>query len=117
MTQLIALLSSGKGTWNEVAQLIKSQQWGQVFLITDAFGSKFSASDKIELLVVDFGQSTAALSEDIRKKLSEKVNGLEVAVNLSSGAGKEHMALLSALMKLGLGFRIVTVTDRGYKEL
>ena len=49
-----------------------------------------------------------------RKKLKNKVSG-EVAVNFISGAGKEHMSLISALIKLGVGFRLV-VSDEGKIE-
>jgi len=40
-----------------------------------------------------------------------------VGVNFISGAGKEHMALVSALMKLGVGFRLMASTMDGVKEL
>jgi len=36
---------------------------------------------------------------------------------MTSGSGKEHMALLSALLKLGLGIRLVSFTNNGIKEL
>ena len=117
MTELIALLSTGKGSWTEVMRLIKSQTWEKVFLVTDQFGTKFSSDEKCEFVIVDFRKELKWLTEDIRKKLSEKVNGLEVAVNLSSGSGKEHMALLSAIMKLGMGFRLISFGKNGPEEL
>ena len=49
--------------------------------------------------------------------LSEKIVGTEVALNMISGTGKEHMALLSAVLKSGLGVRIVANTVEGMKEL
>ena len=41
----------------------------------------------------------------------------EAAVNLISGNGKEHMAVISALMKLGLGIRLIALTPNGIKEI
>jgi len=38
-------------------------------------------------------------------------------VNIVSGDGKEHMALISALLKLGLGIRFVALTKEGIKEI
>ena len=32
---------------------------------------------------------------------------MEIAVNFVSGDGREHMALVSALMKMGVGFRLI----------
>ena len=42
---------------------------------------------------------------------------METAVNLISGDGKEHMALLSALLKLGVGIRLIALTKEGVKEV
>ena len=116
MTELIALLGSGKGTWAEVAQLIKSQPWEKIFLITDTFGKeKFTAN--AEFIVIDPRKSILELRDEIHQKLSGKIKGLEIALNIVSGNGKEHMAVIGALMKLGVGFRIVTVGEAGFKEI
>ena len=55
--------------------------------------------------------------EDVVKQLSGKLKGFEVALNLASGSGKEHMAIISALIKLGVGFRLVVLTKEGIKEI
>ncbi len=118
MTELIALLSSGKGTWAEVAALIKSMPWEKVFLITDGFGKeKFHVDEKSELIVVDFTSNVFTLRNELKEKLKGKINDLEVALHLGSGNGKEHMALLSALLGLGIGFRLVTIGQKGFEEL
>jgi hypothetical protein len=113
MTTLIACLSTGKGTWAQVLKIINSQEWEQIFLITNAFGKeKFSCSKKVELIVIDADrQPLSAIVQDIKSALSGKVNDLEVALNISSGTGKEHMALISALIKSGLGFRLIDASD------
>jgi len=49
--------------------------------------------------------------------LKGKIRGIEAAVNLISGTGKEHMAIMSALLKLGLAIRFVTLTDSGVREI
>jgi len=36
-----------------------------------------------------------------------KTDDTEVAVNFISGSGNEHMSILSTLLKLGLGIRLV----------
>ena len=38
MTDLIACISSGKGTWGHVARIIDGQEWNNIFLITNDFG-------------------------------------------------------------------------------
>jgi hypothetical protein len=49
--------------------------------------------------------------------LKDKIKGTEVALNLVSGTGKEHMAILAALLKLGVGIRLVALTKEGFKEI
>ncbi|MFH1511700.1 MAG: hypothetical protein ABIF10_08475 [Candidatus Woesearchaeota archaeon] len=115
MTSLVACLSTGQGTWNSVSQLIRQQQWDKVFLITNDFGKqKFSAN--AEFVVVDFNLPLQDISRAIFSQLQGKVSDLEVAVNILSGTGKEHMAILSALVKLGLGIRFVAAGEKGVEE-
>ena len=118
MTDLIACLSSGEKSWAHVDRLIKERDWKNVFLITNEFGKKnFKSQKNVEFVVVDFQKPVFELIEDIKKSLKEKITDLEVALNIVSGTGKEHMAILSALLKLGVGVRLMAVTKDGVKEL
>ena len=117
MTDLIAFLSTGKGTWGQVSNLIKAENWDKIYLLTNDFGKeKFTADSNTELIVIDQNQNPEELRDEITKILKDKVKD-EVAVNFISGSGKEHMALISALMKSGVGFRFVVHADEGIKEL
>jgi hypothetical protein len=108
MTELVALLSTGKGTWVDVAKLINSHMWDKVIIITNDFGSQnFTKKANMEILVVNSELPLLELTEKMKNGLKNILIGPEVAFNITSGSGKEHMALLSALLKLGLGIRIV----------
>ncbi|RMF55098.1 hypothetical protein D6745_03175 [Candidatus Woesearchaeota archaeon] len=118
MTSLIACLSTGKGTWTEILHLMKAEEWDKVYLITNKFGKeKFSADPKTEFIVTDFNKTVKEIADDVYRQLNGKVSGFEVALNLISGAGKEHMAIMAALIKCGLGFRIVNMGEKGVEEL
>ena len=118
MTELIACLSSGKGTWMEVNSIIRAEEWGKIFLVTNDFGRQnYKPVKEAELIVLDAGDSLSNSIEKIKKALDGKINGLEVALNISSGDGKEHTALLSALMQLGIGFRLVAFSENKIIEL
>ena len=118
MTCLIACVSSGKGTWGHVQRLINEQEWEKVFLITDEFGKEnFECEKQAECILIDSKKFLPELTENIRKALDGKIKDTEVAVNFISGNGKEHMALLSALLKLGLGIRLMALTTEGVKEV
>ena len=54
---------------------------------------------------------------DITEKLKGKINGMEVALSLASGDGKEHMALVSALINLPVGVRFAALTKEGVIDL
>jgi len=117
MTDLVACLSSGKGTWLQVAGLIKHQEWDNIFLITDEVGKdNFKPDKKAKMIVIDPNKRLTELVEDIKKSLNGKL-GIDVAVNLISGSGKEHMAVISALLKLGAGIRLIALTREGVSEV
>ena len=57
------------------------------------------------------------MAKELKEKLTGKIKGIEVAVNFVSGEGKEHMALMSALLKLGIGVRFVALKPDGIEEI
>lgn len=111
MTTLIILLSTGKGTWVEVTNLINIHVWEKVYIITNEFGQKtFQKKDNMELIVIDSNKPIENLITQIKNSIS--VADTQVALNLSSGSGKEHMAVLSAILKSGLGIRLITFENK-----
>ena len=118
MPTLIACLSTGKGTWGHVSHLINDNSWDKVFLITNEFGKEnFSASKNTELIIINQNQGIKELAKEIESKLKNKIKDPEVALNLVSGTGKEHTAILSSVLKLGLGIRLVALTQQGMEEI
>ncbi|MGV8162609.1 MAG: hypothetical protein ACP5N2_04730 [Candidatus Nanoarchaeia archaeon] len=110
MTCLIACLTTGKGTWSTVNDLMNSEAWEKTFLITNDFGKeKFTSKKPFEFIMINPDSSLQEIKNNITLQLKGKIKDLEVAVNLSSGSGKEHMALLSAILSLGYGLRIVDI--------
>jgi Na+-transporting NADH:ubiquinone oxidoreductase subunit NqrF len=118
MTELVACLSTGKGTWGHVSRLIQEVKWDKVYLLTNEYGKEnFSKDDKTEFIVVNADQGLRELRDEIQNKLKGLIKGTEVAVNFISGSGKEHMALMAALLKLGIGMRFMALTKEGVQEL
>ena len=118
MTDLVACLSSGKGTWGHVSRLMAEGNFDNIFLISNEFGKEnFSAEKEFTMLIIDQHSSLLQMVEDVKEKLKGKIKGTEVALNLVSGTGKEHMAILSALLKLGLAIRLIALTTEGIKEI
>lgn len=118
MTSLVACLSSGKGSWQEVKEIIEKGEWDSIHLITDDFGVKrFSSSKKVNFIIIDSRKPSEEIIGDIRSQLKDSILGTEVALNIVSGAGKEHMAIISALLKLGFGIRLVELKGNKVAEI
>ncbi len=116
MTDLVACLSTGKGTWNPVIKLINTGEFNNIFLITNEFGKEnFEGPENVEMIVLNREMSTEEMKDKIKKELDGELEGTQIAVNLTSGSGKEHMALLSSVIGLGHGFRMVVPGENDYE--
>ena len=118
MTILVACLLTGKGTWNEVTKLIQNADWEHVYLITNTFGQQNYTSpkkDKTTLLIVNEETDIQTIINTLHTAFSSLFG--EVAVNISSGSGKVHMAAISALLKSGAGIRFVIPTEQSFSEI
>ncbi|OIO41750.1 hypothetical protein AUJ62_01935 [Candidatus Pacearchaeota archaeon CG1_02_32_21] len=111
--ELVALLSSGKGTWGQVSGLMKHGEWDKTILIGGEFAKEFTSEIKFEFIKVDLDKKLVELKKEISSKLKGKINGTEVALSIASGDGKEHMALISALLSEPVGIRFVALTKDG----
>ena len=109
---LVAVLSTGKGTWGHVGRLIADEEWEKIILISNEFGKeKFTGDKPNEWVVVNPGAPMDIIIEEINKEKFPK----KVALNLASGTGKEHTALLAALREQKVDFELVTLTKDGIK--
>ena len=110
--ELIALLGSGKGTWGQVAGVVNHGDWEDIILLGDDFAKQFTLKKDFEFIEI---KSTAImeLKDEIMKKLKGKIKGTEVALSIASGDGKQHMALISALLSLPVGIRFTVLTKDG----
>jgi len=119
MTDLVACVSAGgKGALLHVSKLAVDMEWSNIFLIGDKEAKdSFVCIKSFNFILIDKEKTISELKEHIKKSLDGKISDSEVAVNLVSGSGKEHMALLSALLNLGLGIRLMILTKEGIKEI
>jgi len=115
--ELIALLSTGKGTWGQVSGLIKYGEWDKIILLGGDFAKQFSIEKKFEFIKVDLDKKLKELRDEFSQKLKGKIDGTEVALSIASGDGKEHMALISSLINLPVGIRFAALTKDGVIDL
>lgn len=117
MTDLVVMLTSGKGTWAEVSRLVKQESWSHVYFICTDFGKeKFTCDKPSSFVVVNSFSAPEDIKSSIVSQLKSKLS-LDVGVNMTSGTGNEHMALLSALLELGVGIRLVVAGEASAREV
>lgn len=115
--ELIALLSTGKGTWAQVSGLMTHGDWEKIILLGEDFAKDFKHDKEFEFINVDLDKKLKDLRDELLKKLKGKFNGMEVACSIASGDGKQHMALISALINLPIGIRFAALTKEGVIDL
>jgi len=118
MTDLIVCISTGKGTWGHIEKVIQGMEWGNVFLITNsALKEQFNSPKPAEVITLDTVKTITEMAFDIKRALDGRISDLEVGLNIVSGDGREHMAIISALLQLGLGIRLVALTKEGVRGI
>jgi hypothetical protein len=133
MAHLIACLGADKDSWNDVNTVIQSGFFDKIYIVTTESCernyikpnvlSNTKSAVNIQLVKLNFNKSIEELVPDlyiVLKKyfMQDKVQDLDMAVNISSGTGKEHAIVISTLMKLGYGIRLVDLDkDRNLLEM
>lgn len=117
MKNLITIVSSGKGTWKEVATLLNKGEWEKVYLVCNDFThDKFTVEnknvEKIKIDDKDFNKSIENLT-----KTFQGIEEMEVALNITSGDGTEHMMIIQAILKAGLSFKFVRAIEGRLKVM
>jgi hypothetical protein len=115
--EFVALLSSGQGTWAQVSGLIKFGEWEKIILLGDDFAKQFTCDKPFEFIKIDLTKKLKDLRDEFSQKLKGKIDGTEVALSIASGDGKEHMALISALINQPVGIRFAALTKDGVIDL
>ncbi len=112
--ELVALLSTGKGSWGQVAGLMKKGEWQKVIVLGPSFAKEFIMNEvPFDFVEYDPNLPLVELKKNLETKLKGKFDEMEVAVSIASGNGKEHMALLSALLSIPVGIRFTALTRNG----
>lgn len=110
--ELICLLSKDEGSWAQISGLMKHGDWEKIVLVGST-PEGFNHEKKFEFVKMDLSKKLIDLKEDLLSKLKDKFSGMEVACSIASGDGKEHMALVSALINVPVGIRFTALTKDG----
>jgi hypothetical protein len=117
------IISLGKDNVDTVHKIIAG--FDNVYLISDAV-EEFTARDaranqKVAMMLmpdVPAKDLVEALYQELKIQLSkDKIVDLDIAVNISSGTGRIHSAMIAAIMRLGYGIRLVDMQAGKLVEL
>lgn len=115
MKIFIGVLSTGKGTWGQVAHIIDNTEYEKVYLISNEWAQdKFNCSKPINWLIIDPRKGFSEIIEDLQNQWPKDLK--EIDLNIHSGSGKEHSAILAILLEKKIKFNIVTINAQGIQK-
>lgn len=111
MVTLICSLSRGKGSWGHVTRLISDTTWDQIVLITnDWCKQNFAPTKEVSWIMINRNMGFELMKKTIKDGMPK---AKEVALNMISGDGKEHMATLQAVRDLWPNYKLCILTKDG----
>ena len=111
--ELVAFLGNDKETWGQVTGLINHGEWEKIILVKAKSADDYESPKDADIIMVDTAKPLLELKQDIVNKLKDKFAGFDAHLSIASGSGKEHMALISALLSIPVGIRLVVFTKNG----
>ena len=111
--ELVAFVGSDKETWGQVNGLINRGEWDKVILVKNGGAGGYPTHANSEVISIDGNKPLLELRDEIKDKLKGKLGEMEVALSIASGSGKEHMAIIAALLSMPVGVRLVVFTKTG----
>lgn len=115
--ELVAFLGDDRETWGQVTGLINHGEWSKIILVKSKSSDEYISPKDADIVLVDTTKPLVELKEDLVKKLRTKFEGFDAHVSIASGSGKEHMALISALLSVPVGIRLVVFTKEGVQVI
>ena len=111
--ELVAFLGADKENWGQIVALINRAEWDKIILVKNKNAENFVPSKNCEIVEVNSDRPLIELKNEIMNKVRGYLAGFEVALSIASGNGKEHMALISGLLSIPVGIKLVVFTKEG----
>ena len=111
--ELVAYLGDDKENWGQVTALINRGEWEKIIIVKSKNAGDFTSSKKCDIVQIDSCKPLLDVKKEIMDKLKDKLGEFEVALSIASGNGKEHMALISALLSIPVRIKLIVFTKEG----
>ncbi len=109
---LICFQGTDKENYPQINALMKRGDWSNILIIKNKETEDLPEGNA-SILEINSSLPINELKSDMIQKLKNTIKEIEVALSIASGTGKEHMALISALLSMPVGIRLVVYTKNG----
>ena len=111
---LIAFVGPDKENLGQVSALINRMDCEKIILLKDKSAPNLQTNEKCVTVEIDSTKTLSELKAQIQEKVKKEIgNEFEVALSIASGTGKDHMAIISALLAIPVGIKLVAFTKNG----
>ena len=111
--EFVAFVGNDRENWGQITALLKRMRDNKIILVMNKSVTGFPESEA-EIVRIDTEQPVLELKKELIERLKSNLSGeFEVTLSLASGTGKEHMALIAALLSIPVGIRLVVYTKEG----
>jgi hypothetical protein len=116
--EFVAFIGKDKENWGQVKGLLNRSGGESFVIVKDKEVNEFPIPVGVETINVDCTKPILELKSDMINFLKPKLSGdFEVSLSIASGNGKEHMALISALLSIPVGIKLVVFTKNGVEHI
>ena len=112
--KLVAYINQDTATYGQISALINRMEDAEFLILKDKSTPMPFSNPICKSIDVDSSKDILSFREEIQNALRPHLKeDFEVALSLASGNGKEHMALISALLTLPVGIKLTAFTKQG----
>lgn len=116
--EFVAYIGEDKENWGQITALLNRIEADSCILVMSKNVSGFPTNERCTEVRIDSSRPLVELKEELINKLKPIVKGeFEVTLSIASGTGKEHMALISALLNIPVGIKLAVYTKEGIQFL
>ncbi|MEK6910337.1 MAG: hypothetical protein AABW82_01035 [Nanoarchaeota archaeon] len=115
--EFVAFIGEDKENWGQITALLNRLEYDRAIIVKSS-EEEFAVNEKCTVVKIDSKKPLLELKDNLQSKLKPLLSGdFEVSLSLASGSGKEHMALVSALLNVPVGIRLVVYTKDGIQYM
>ncbi|PIN92810.1 hypothetical protein COU54_05340 [Candidatus Pacearchaeota archaeon CG10_big_fil_rev_8_21_14_0_10_31_24] len=112
--ELVIFVGKDKENWGQLTALVNRMDCEKIIVVKNSQAEGFPINSKCHVISIEDSLPLVEMKKQLVEELKPKLSGdFEVALSLASGSGKEHMALLSALLSVPVGVRLAVYTKQG----